>query len=60
MAFEISEKDGCVRLEFFDGFDYWEILEAIGRLMAWPDSAHKNDMWIFRAGRMNITYDDLF
>ena len=40
--------------------DYWEILEAVGRLFEMPEYLDKNTIWVFPEGPLkNFTYDDL-
>jgi hypothetical protein len=40
--------------------DYREIFFALTRLLSMPEFRDKNDIWVFREGKMDIAYSDLF
>ena len=40
--------------------EYWEIWEAVGRLLKMPEYPDKNDIWVFRKGHVDFLYADLF
>ena len=40
--------------------NYWEIYEAVGKLLKMPEYPDKNVIWIFREGPLNLVYDDLY
>ena len=42
------------------GMVYWEILEAIPKVLLMPEFKDKNDIWVFREGQMKILYSDLY
>lgn len=39
---------------------YWEIWEAIGRLLKMPEYLDKNVIWVFHESPINLVYDDLY
>ena len=40
--------------------DYWEIWEAVGRLLNISEYPDQNDIWVFHEGPINLVYDDLY
>ena len=40
--------------------EYWEIWEAIGRLIKMPEYPDKNVVWLFKDNPVQISYDDLY
>ena len=40
--------------------EYWEIWEAIGRLLKIPEYPDKNVIWVFHGGPIDLVYDDLY
>ena len=39
---------------------YWEIWEAVGRLLKMPEYPDKNVIWVFQESPINLVYDDLY
>ena len=40
--------------------DYWEIVEALGRLFKMPQYLELNTIWDFPDDRVQVTYDQLY
>jgi hypothetical protein len=40
--------------------EYWEIWEAVGRLIKMPEYPDKNVIWRFSEGPVQISYEDLY
>ncbi len=40
--------------------DYWEIVEALGRLFEMPEYLEMNTIWDFPDDRIQVTYDQLY
>ena len=59
MAPKITDKKDYILVEPQEN-EYWEIWEAIGRLLKMPEYPDKNDIWIFHEGPLDLVYDDLY
>lgn len=60
MTLKITDKEDYILVGPSMGMDYWEIMQSIPALLFRPEFKDKNDIWVFREGRMNILYDDLY
>jgi len=58
MTLKITDKVDYILVGPATGMDYWEILESIPKLLLMPEFKDKNDIWVFREGRMNILLTD--
>ena len=60
MESKITIKKDYILVEPPRGIDYLEVFFALSRLLSMPEFLDKNDIWVFREGKMNIAYSDLF
>ena len=60
MPLNITNTGDYIIAEFSKGMDYWEIMEGIPKLFSMPEFKDKNDIWVFRNGRLKILYSDLY
>jgi len=60
MPVKITNQYDYILVEFPAGMDYWEIMEGIPKLVSMPEFKEKNDIWVFRDGKMQILYTDLY
>jgi len=60
MPVNITNNYDYILVEFPAGMDYWEIMEGIPKLFSMPEFKEKNDIWVFRDGKMRILYADLY
>ena len=58
MAPKITAKEEYLLVEPLT--EFWEILEALARLLKMPEYLQKNVIWIFGDGPIKIGYDDLY
>ena len=58
MDLNISVLENYLLVEFSNGIDYWEIVEAIGKLGSIKEYGDKNDIWVFKDGPINIMIED--
>lgn len=58
MDLNISVLENYLLVEFSNGIDYWEIVEAIGKLGSIKEYGDKNDIWVFKDGPINIMVED--
>jgi hypothetical protein len=40
--------------------EYWEIWEAVGRLLKMPEYPDKNDIWVFHDGPIKLSYEAMY
>ncbi len=59
MAAKITLKKSHILVEP-QSIDYWELIEALGRLFKMPEYLKMNTIWDFPDDRINATYDQLY
>ena len=59
MAAKITLKKSYILVEP-QSIDYWELIEALGRLFKMPEYLEMNTIWDFPDDRINATYDELY
>ena len=57
---KITTRENYILVEPSKGVDFLEILAGIAKLLSMPEFQDKNDIWVFREGKMDIAYSDLF
>ena len=57
---KISTRDDYILVEPTEGVDFLEVIYGLSKLLSLPEFKVKNDVWIFREGKMDITYTDLY
>ena len=60
MPLKTTTKQDYILVEHLTGMDYWEIIESIPKLFSIPEFKDKNDIWLFRDGKMKMLYTDLY
>jgi hypothetical protein len=60
MESKISIKENYILVKPPKGINYNEIIFALSRLLSMPEFLRKNDIWVFREGKMDIAYSDLY
>jgi hypothetical protein len=58
MSVKIINKKDYILVEL-QTIEYWEIMEALGRLFKMPEYLEKNTIWVSSAERLNLSYDHL-
>ena len=56
---EIISKEDYILVKPPRGINYSEILMTLGKLIPMPDFQEKNDIWIFRLGKVCVRFSDL-
>jgi len=59
MSAKITLKNTYILIEP-QSIDYWEIIEALGRLFKMPEYFEMNTIWDLPDDRINATYDQLY
>jgi hypothetical protein len=59
MSVKIINKKDYILVEL-QTIEYWEIMEALGRLFKMPEYLEKNTIWVSSAERLNLSYDHLY
>lgn len=59
MPAKISIKEAYILVEPQSN-EYWELIEALGRLFKMPEYLEKNTIWLSPDDRISVTYDDLY
>ena len=59
MELNIVDKKDHIVVEPPGGISFWEIITAIGTIIQKSEYRDKNDIWVFRKGTFDITYEDL-
>ena len=59
MELEITNKDDYILVETAKGMDSQEIIEGISKLFSMPEFKDKNDLWVFRSGKVKMMHADL-
>jgi hypothetical protein len=60
MSLKLTSAKDYIIVEFSTGMDFWEIMESIPKLCSMPEFLKKNDIWVFRVGKLQILYADLY
>jgi hypothetical protein len=56
---EVATDKGYILVKPPPGIDFWTILTTLGKLIPLEEFTHKNDIWVFQEGAINITLEDL-
>jgi len=59
MPAKITSKEAYILVEPQSN-EYWELIEALGRLFKMPEYLEKNTIWLSADDRISVTYDDLY
>jgi hypothetical protein len=59
MSAKITLKNAYILVEP-QSIDYWELIEALGRLFKMPEYLEMNTIWDFPDDRINATYEQLY
>jgi len=59
MSAKITLKNSYILVEP-QSIDYWELIEALGRLFKMPEYLEMNTIWDFPDDRINATYEQLY
>ena len=57
---KITTRKDYILVEPSKGIDLLEVLFALSKLLSMPEIHDRNDIWVFREGKMEITYSDLY
>ena len=60
LGLKITTRENYILVEPSKGVDFLEILAGISKLLSMPEFKDRNDIWVFREGKMDIAYSDLF
>ena len=60
LGLKISTREDYILLEPSKGIDFLEILFGLSKLLSMPEFHNRNDVWVFREGKMDIAYSDLY
>ena len=60
LGLNITTRDDYILVEPSKGIDFLEVLSGLSKLLSMPKFHEKYDIWIFREGKMDIAYTDLF
>jgi hypothetical protein len=60
MTLQITNKQDYILVQPSAGVNFWEIIEALGKLFAMDEFPPKSDIWVFREGPVRILYDDFY
>ena len=59
MELNIVDKKDHIVIKPPAGISFWEIITTIGAIIEKSEYRDKNDIWVFREGTFDITYEDL-
>ena len=60
LGLKITTRENYILVEPSKGVDFLEILAGISKLLSMPEFKDRNDIWVFREGKMDIAYSDLY
>ena len=60
LGLKITTTQNYILVEPSKGIVIWEVMFGIAKLVAMPEFRDRNDIWVFRAGKMDIAYADLY
>ena len=59
MPAKITIKEAYILVEP-QSTEYWELMEALGRLFKMPEYLEKNTIWLSPDDRLRVSYEDLY
>ena len=60
LGLNITTRDVYILVEPSKGINFLEVLHGLAKLLSMPEFQNRNDIWVFRDGKMDITYADLY
>jgi hypothetical protein len=57
---KIITRDKYILVEPSKGVDFLEVSLGLAKLLSIPEIVDKHDIWVFREGKMDIAYTDLY
>ena len=60
LGLKIKTREDYILVEPSKGIDLLEVLFGLYKLLSMPEFQDRNDVWVFREGKMNIAYSDLY
>ena len=60
LGLKITTRKDYILVEPSKGIDYVEVFFGISELLSMSEFHDRNDIWVFRQGKMDITYSDLY
>ena len=60
LGLRITAREDYILVEPSKGMIFWEVLFGLSKLISMPEFRDRNDLWVFRAGKMDIAYSDLY
>ena len=60
LGLKITTREDYILVEPSKGIDLLEVLFGLYKLLSMSEFQDKNDVWVFREGKMNIAYSDLY
>ena len=60
LGLKITTREDYILVEPSKGIYLFEVLFGLSNLLSMPEFHDRNDVWVFREGKMDITYSDLY
>ena len=57
---KITVREDYILVEPSKGIDFYEVFLGLSKLLSTPEFHDRNDVWVFREGKMTITISDLY
>ena len=60
LGLKITTREDHILVEPSKGIVYWEVVFGLSKLLSMPEFHDRNDVWVFRKGKMDIAFSDLY